>query len=731
MALFMMLAACYGVLQLAAVGSLTRSVRVMTLLLAVAVGIYGCGFVAVVLQFVYTRSVAMVTGTPIAEVVRTASYTVDPVIEEVVKVLPMALLALNTRIRAQWGLTDYVLLGAGTGAGFGLVEGLLRFSTQARATTGNAFEGWTVRLDSVGYHVPGPFEIITSWLPAPVTAGDRYVLLGGPMTHQHAVYSAFAAFGVGLVLLGKGWQRLLGLVPFAYACADHAAFNFDVVRNDDGAWGSIASTVLAGNRLMWMYPLLLLLVAGLFDWRVIRAGKAAQTDVLLPAERGGEPGVVTLGRYAMVASPWTSLIAMRFALLRRSLMFARARLSAAGAEGLHNEVRAMRVQIEGTGDAALWRSVWTTLRQRKPSTASKPNWLRRYWPVPVSVVLVLPALLYLVVGGFPMTAGIQKLFTNRLAFNVIVPVFLAGMAMVAWQLAVNVRALPAALRAPTGEQGIQVAFRTGVAAGGVAVGGLSTLRWLQGAGPADRVISNAHILDALGILLAVGGFALTAFSLMVLAASMLGPGAGLALAGGLTEAGPAAAAAMQGLLRGILMMAAGAGGVAAGTTGSKGNGGSGDGSGSGDSGSSGDPVLTDDFGGGRGMSAEQATYQEQVTGTPPGKTYNVNGVSFDGFEKGTAGQPSTLIEAKYLQDDGRFARAYENMKAGDYSDASHLMDRAGNLLDQAKAQVRAAEGTGYRIEWRVSGETAKKALQELFSHDLAGKIDVVCVPPTF
>jgi hypothetical protein len=81
-----------------------------------------------------------------------------------------------------------------------------------------------------------------------------------------------------------------------------------------------------------------------------------------------------------------------------------------------------------------------------------------------------------------------------------------------------------------------------------------------------------------------------------------------------------------------------------------------------------------------------------------------------------------------LEDDGRFARAYDNMNKGDFSDAEHLMDRAGNLLDRAKAQVPAAEGTRVRVDRRVSGEMAKEALEKLFSHELKGMIDVVYVP---
>ncbi|MEH2358572.1 SpvB/TcaC N-terminal domain-containing protein [Nostoc sp.] len=137
-----------------------------------------------------------------------------------------------------------------------------------------------------------------------------------------------------------------------------------------------------------------------------------------------------------------------------------------------------------------------------------------------------------------------------------------------------------------------------------------------------------------------------------------------------------------------------------------------------------------DLTGGQNMSPEQAKYQQQVTGKPASKTYHVNGRSFDGFERGKGSLPDKLIEAKHLGDEGRFAKAYENMKKGNFSDLEHLVDRAENILDQAKLQVKAAQGTGARIEWRVSGEKATEALRTLFEHDpaLKGNIDVIYVP---
>jgi|GEM_PF-5123870 hypothetical protein len=69
------------------------------------------------------------------------------------------------------------------------------------------------------------------------------------------------------------------------------------------------------------------------------------------------------------------------------------------------------------------------------------------------------------------------------------------------------------------------------------------------------------------------------------------------------------------------------------------------------------------------------------------------------------------------------------MMKGNYSDLEHLVDRGKNILDQAKRQVKAAEGTGARIEWHVSGKNATRALKKLFRHNgLGNKIDVIHTP---
>lgn len=133
-----------------------------------------------------------------------------------------------------------------------------------------------------------------------------------------------------------------------------------------------------------------------------------------------------------------------------------------------------------------------------------------------------------------------------------------------------------------------------------------------------------------------------------------------------------------------------------------------------------------DMANGQNMTGDQARYQRQVTGVSATRTYYLNDVSFDGFKKGTNGRPNTLIEAKDLQNSGRFARAYDSMNAGKFNDIKYLCDKANNILDQARRQVAAANGTNSQIVWRVSGETAAKAINQLFEADktLKGKIAV-------
>ena len=103
---------------------------------------YACGVLTLVLELASTRTLAALADIPLADAVKRASYTIDPVLEELVKIAPLVLIGLNVRSRLQHGLTDYVVLGAGLGAGFGLLEATARFGMDADQAVPLAGGGW-------------------------------------------------------------------------------------------------------------------------------------------------------------------------------------------------------------------------------------------------------------------------------------------------------------------------------------------------------------------------------------------------------------------------------------------------------------------------------------------------------------------------------------------------------------------------------------------------------------
>ncbi|WP_324610081.1 PrsW family glutamic-type intramembrane protease [Streptomyces sp. CCM_MD2014] len=139
----MAVAAVWGVLQLYAVSWPTRSVRLSTVLLAVAVGVYGCGVATAVVELAYTRLYADQSGQSLITVVNTTSYTVAPWAEELIKIAPLLLVGCSRRVRRQWGLSDFTVLGGALGAGFGLLEAVLRFGLDADRAIARG-EGWII-----------------------------------------------------------------------------------------------------------------------------------------------------------------------------------------------------------------------------------------------------------------------------------------------------------------------------------------------------------------------------------------------------------------------------------------------------------------------------------------------------------------------------------------------------------------------------------------------------------
>jgi hypothetical protein len=564
MTLCMAIAAAYGVLQLAALGWFAgRSVRIGTLLLSIPAGLSACGVAALLLEYLSTRGFAAVSGTSLSDTVRTASYTIDPFIEELSKVAPLLVVGLHLRARWQWGLSDYVLLGAGLGAGFGLLEALLRFSDVGSGAI-TVPGGWVLPTGLSPTFIPDLGTTLGSWLPAPATSASL-AFVTRPEVYLHLAWSAIGGLGAGVLLRGRGSRRLLGLVPIAFVSLEHCAVNYDLsLSGGKGIGGTLSAPLLSANRLLWLYPLLSLAGAGYFDLRDLTRGRARLPDMSRRAEQGDE--LIELGRFALLRLPWTALITLRFIRLRRSLLYAEARAPAVDVEPWHAAVRQVGEQITRANTIAAWQRLppWPSLAR-----AAVRGWLRLTWPMVAWVAILLPPLVYLGIGGFPATSQLQSGFTSSAARVVLPAILVAGLAWLLWRLRVVLRGLPETRRQPYGELTLRAGFQLMAGGGSLLVGGFSLWRLATGIALNQPVISNFHVIDALA-----GAITAVLFVLALAAIASMFPPAGLALAGGGALAASAGItvtpallgqAAIVGGLSGILLANAAGSGATGGT----------------------------------------------------------------------------------------------------------------------------------------------------------------------
>ncbi|WP_405671981.1 RNase A-like domain-containing protein [Streptomyces sp. NBC_01530] len=536
-------AAVWGVLQLFAVSWPTRSVRLPTLLLALAVGVYGCGVATALVQLAYTRIYADQSGQSLLTVVNTTSYTVAPWVEELIKFSPLLLAGLSPKVRRQWGLTDFVVLGAALGAGFGLLEAVLRYGLDADRAMARG-GGWIIPDSLSPPYVPGLGQVLTAWLPAPFSQLD----LGGPPgteTFSHLVFTAMAGFGVGLLWRTRRWSRLLSAFPIAAAVTYHTVNNYAVQKPTSQAAHWLESL----NGKAWAAPLVCLAVAMAVDLRRIHRGKRSVPGVLLASERVDGDSLGALLRYAAWRPPWSLLIALRYVRLRRSLLYAVASAPPDDTEELRRVVAGITARIEASDSPLAWRAldIRALLKAARAARGSQRRWL-----LVIPCVLMLPSLLFLGVGSFTSTAGLQKFFSTGSGPKILMGFGIAALAWIAYQLTTLLRTWRTASAQPLAEPLAVHRFRLGTALGAATTGTLLLWRALGDAGPAGRTIRTFHLLDALNTFLAYLGFALLLLSLLALF-----PPGGLALAGaGAVGALTAEAALNAGLLgtAGIVLM---------------------------------------------------------------------------------------------------------------------------------------------------------------------------------
>ncbi|MER6417205.1 PrsW family intramembrane metalloprotease [Streptomyces sp. NPDC001137] len=550
MTVLMVAAAMYGVVQLFVLSYPTRSVRLATVLLALIVGVYVCGTVVALLELTYTRVIADRTGQSLIDVVNTTSYTTAPWVEELVKALPLLAVGLHAKVRRQWGLADFTVLGAGLGAGFGLLEALLRYSLDAdRAFARHG--GWIVPDSLSPPYIPGPSQVLTSWLPAPAASlnlgqtGDISV-----PTFNHLAWTALVGLGVGLLWRAKGWMKPLALVPLAVSVAHHTLNNY-VVQHPVDRQAKRWLEHLDGT--LWLVPLVALLLAMAADWIWLRRGKRRIPGLLLSAERADGDTAAVLIRYASRRLPWTLLIALRFVRLRRALCYAAAVTPASALEPVRVAVADVATRIDATDHEPAWRTADIRTHVRAARAAGGG---RRRLVLLIPCLLLLPSVLFLCVGSFKSTARLQHYFTTGGGPKVLLAFAMAALVWILWQVAILLRTWRQATAHPLGEQLATHRLRFASALASATIGALLLWRSAGPAGPDGRVVPAAHLLDALNHFLVYLGFALLLLSLLAL----FPPGAGLALAGVSAWGEGALGAVLAARLgaAGIALMAAGA-----------------------------------------------------------------------------------------------------------------------------------------------------------------------------
>ncbi|MGI5373768.1 RNase A-like domain-containing protein [Streptomyces sp. CA-251387] len=543
----MAVAALWGVLQLFAVSWPTRSVRLSTVLLALAVGVYGCGVATALVQLAYTRIYADQSGQSLLTVVNTTSYTVAPWVEELIKVSPLLLVGLSTRIRRQWGLTDFVVVGAALGAGFGLLEAVLRFGLDADRAIVRG-EGWIIPDSLSPPYVPGLGQALTAWLPAPFSQLD----LGGPPvteTFTHLVWTALAGFGVGLFWRARGWVvRLLSVLPIVAAAVHHTVNNYAVEEHASRATRWLESL----DGMAWAAPLVCLALAMVVDVRRLHRGKRTVPGVLLASERvdGDSPGALL--RYAAWRPPWSLLIVLRYVRLRRSLLYAAATVPPDDTGELRRVVAGITARMDASDNQRAWQTlnIRAWLKAARRARRSRERWL-----LLIPCVLMLPSLLFLGVGSFTSTDGLQEFFSTGAGPKILMGFGIAALAWIAYQLTVLLRSWRQVSAQPIGELLAAHRFRLGTALGAATTGVLLLWRGFGEAGPDGSAIRTLHLLDALNTFLVYLGFALLLLSLLALF-----PPGGLALAGGGAVSALTAEAALNSALlgtAGIVLMGLG------------------------------------------------------------------------------------------------------------------------------------------------------------------------------
>lgn len=329
---------------------------------------------------------------------------------------------------------------------------------------------------------------------------------------------------MGLLLRGRRWVRLLGLLPLGLACGLHALHNYAAVEPESFTTGI--------ENVLWLVPLVSLAIAMALDLKTFHWAKSA-----LPTP--------PVRRFSVIALPWTAWISLRFILVRRSLWFLAARSTPTAAEPMQRIVGEILTEMLAAGNRQAWRGLRVL--------SAIGGWKRRALLAVIWLTLMVPALLLVLVGSFPSRVDLQKSLSTGTGANIMLGFAAAALIWILWRLIAALIEVRRTAASPLGEPIATARLRVLVALGALSTGTLLLYLRLSGTHLDDRLPLNAHLLDALDDFLMVLGVTLT-----ILAVVALFPPGGLALAtGGVVAGGLSLEAATALGLSGILLMTAG------------------------------------------------------------------------------------------------------------------------------------------------------------------------------
>ncbi|WP_328328679.1 MULTISPECIES: hypothetical protein [unclassified Streptomyces] len=681
---------------------------------------------AALIELGYAHVMASSATQPLVEAMGRGSYTLVPVLEELAKLAPLLLAGLNIKIRYQLGLSDYVILGAATGAGLGLYEVLLSHLLDAQRAAPYPYGGWMLSggLSLSSTYIPDLHTVLTTWLPASLGSLDLSFTQPSLDTNLHLAWGAIGALGAGLLLRGRGWRRLFGLLPIAYAMGHHTLVNYTGSR-DAHPPGWTTSLLGTANGLVTYAPLICLAIAMVLDFAQLQRGKQAMPAVLLNAERTGNAAIGPLTTFGAQCLPWTALIALRFARMRRSLLYAAGRTDPARLELLHTAVADTAARIDAVNQDRAWDSerIRAYLREVRPS---RP-WRRRWPLLVIPLVLMTPSLLFLALGSFTSTKGLQHHFTTGAGPTLLMWFGIAALIWALIQLALLLRAWRTTSRPPLAEPQA-VVRRVFTAVGSTLTTGLLLAARYRGTPlNGDVTDSLAMLLAALENLELYAGIALTILALAALI--MLFPPGGLVLAGGGILAGAASVEAAQAAAlgtAGVLLMAQGAHGADGGGEGGQSSGSSASADGSASSGPGKGPwQATDDIKGpAAGKQLRFPNSRHTVSGSKSGEVKESNSVILRGQEREVAQDVSDIAQgkAKHIKDTDRYevnGRTYGVERSGTvYPDSGPgiaKLDRneyaALQQVTKAKGDISAAPQLTRNPRFTNNPEAVQKALK--------------------